>query len=305
VLAVVGPTASGKSSIAVEIAKRNNGVIINGDPFQAFRDIPIGTGQPGIEEQQGIPHIGYGELPLEHTLNPYSFGELVRSRLDSAQKSDRLPILVTGSGLYLKGIWNQLDNLPDVPRETVEKVRRLCHRLGSPALHRYLTSVDPIRASQLHPNDGSRIQRAIALHIATGERPSKYLSGQNRAVPQNWQVLLVLPQREAMRDRIARRVKNMIRAGWQNEVRQIRQAGLVQHIRSLRPLGYDIWLDDPNPETAEQKIIQATQAYAKRQVTWFRNQLPDNVLTLDPDDDNNCHKVITLFCPYSNSTISY
>ncbi|MDR2697798.1 MAG: tRNA (adenosine(37)-N6)-dimethylallyltransferase MiaA [Holophagales bacterium] len=284
-LAVVGPTASGKSSVAVEIAKKNNGIIINGDPFQAFRDIPIGTGQPSIDEQHEIPHIGYGELPLEYILNPSSFGALVRDRLDSAQKTNRIPILVTGSGLYLKGIWNQLDNLPDVPRKTVEKAHGLCHRLGSPALHRYLNSVDPIRASQLHPNDGSRIQRAIALHIATGACPSKLLSGQNRIVPQNWQVLLVLPQREAMRDRIARRVKNMIRAGWQNEVRQIKQAGLVQHLRRLRPLGYDVWLDDPDPETAEQKIVQATQAYAKRQVTWFRNQLPESVLKLDPDDE--------------------
>jgi len=285
VIAVVGPTAAGKSSIAVEIAKKINGVIVNGDPFQTFRDIPIGTGQPPIDEQHGIPHIGYGELPLEHLLNPCNFGSLVRKWVDTAQKNNRTPILVTGSGLYLKGIWNQLDDLPDAPEKIVEKVRRLCRLLGSPALHRYLASVDPIRASQLHPNDGSRIQRAIALHIATGERPSVFLSGQNRIIPQNWQVILVLPQREAMRDRVVKRVKNMIRAGWQNEVRQIIQAGLVEHIRRLRPLGYDVWLDEPDTETAEQKIIQATQAYAKRQVTWFRNQLSENILKLDPDDE--------------------
>lgn len=297
-LAIVGPTASGKSSIAVEIAKKSNGVIINGDPFQAFRDIPIGTGQPSINEQHGIPHIGYGELSLEHLLNPCSFGTLVRNWLDSAQKPDNFPILVTGSGLYLKGIWNQLDNLPDVPEKTVEKVRRLCSLLGSPALHRYLTSVDPIRASQLHPNDGSRIQRAIALHIATGTSPSDFLSGPNRIIPQNWQVLLVLPQREILRERIARRVKNMIRAGWQNEVRQIIQAGLARHIRRLHPLGYDVWLEDSNPETAEQKIIRATQAYAKRQMTWFRNQLSESVLKLDPDDEK-CPQVID-FVSYQN-----
>ena len=283
-LAIVGPTASGKSGVAVEIAKKINGTVVNGDPFQAFQGIPIGTGQPGIDEQDGIPHIGYGELPLDRVLNPAEFGSLVRNWLDTAQKNDRTPILVTGSGLYLRGIWDQLDDFPDVPQVTVEKARRLCRQLGPPALHRYLSSVDPCRASQLHPNDGSRIQRALALHFATGVRPSEFLSGVNRAVPQNWQVLMVLPQREVLRDRIARRVKKMIHAGWQREVQQLVKDDLTQHVSRLRPLGYDIWLDDPNPETAEQKIIQVTQAYAKRQATWFKNQLPD-ALRFDPDGD--------------------
>jgi len=290
-LAVVGPTASGKSGVAVEIAKKINGTVVNGDPFQAFQGIPIGTGQPCIDEQGGIPHIGYGELPLDRVLNPAEFGALVRSWLDMAQKMDRTPILVTGSGLYLRGIWNQLDDFPDVPEKTVEKVRRLCKQLDPPTLHRYLSSVDPCRASQLHPNDGSRIQRALALHFVTGMRPSQLLSGVNRTIPLNWRALMVLPQREAMRDRIARRVKNMIRAGWQREVQQLVRDGFIEHIRRLRPLGYDAWLDRPNPETAEQKIIQATQAYAKRQATWFKNQLP-NVMRFDPD---GVHNICALF----------
>jgi tRNA dimethylallyltransferase len=274
-LAIVGPTASGKSSVAVEMAKKVNGVVVNGDPFQAYKDIPIGTGQPTIEEQGSVPHIGYGELPLDYVLNPASFGILVRDWLDSVQKSGKQPILVTGSGLYLRGIWDQLDNLPDVPQKTVEKLRRLCERLGPPALHRYLCSVDPERASQLHPNDGSRIQRALALHIATGERPSELLTGTAKTIPENWRVMLIMPQRVALRERIATRVKNMIRAGWQQEVQQLMKNDLDHHLRRLRPLGYDIWLECLDPGIAEQKIIQATQAYAKRQVTWFTNQLPD------------------------------
>jgi len=284
-LAILGPTASGKSSLAVEMAKEINGTIVNGDPFQAFQGIPIGTGQPDIAEQHGVPHLGYGELPLDHVLNPANFGALVRNWLEMAQKANRTPILVTGSGLYLRGIWDQLDYLPDVPVRIVEKTRRLCQLLGSPALHRYLRAIDQARASQLHPNDGSRIQRAIALHITTGSRPSELLSGVNKVIPPDWQVLLVMPQREALRERITRRVKNMIATGWQLEVQQLVKDGFAQHLRRLRPLGYDVWLSEPNIETiktAEQKIIQATQAYAKRQATWFKNQLPD-VPQFDPD----------------------
>jgi tRNA dimethylallyltransferase len=274
-LAIVGPTASGKSTIAVEIAKQINGAIVNGDPFQAYKDIPIGTGQPTLEEQSGVPHFGYGGLPLDYVLNPATFGAMVRDWLDSAQKSGRQPILVTGSGLYLRGIWDQLDDLPNVPEKTVEKMRRICAQVGPPALHRYLCSVDPARASQLHPNDGSRIQRALALHIATGRRPSELLTGPPKAAPENWKAIIVLPLRENLRRRIAERVKNMIRNGWQQEAEQLVNNGLGCHLSRLRPIGYDVWLDDPNPETAEQKIVQATQAYAKRQVTWFTNQLPD------------------------------
>ena len=274
-LAIVGPTASGKSGIAVRMAKEIGGTVVNGDPFQAFKDIPIGTGQPRLDEQQGVPHVGYGVLPLNYTLNPASFGELVREWLGAAQKAGSPPILVTGSGLYLRGIWDQIDPLPDVPEEIVQRVRRLSHELGPPTLHRYLQAIDPSRAADLHPNDGSRIQRVLALHLATGKRPSDFLTNPSHAVPQGWQVILVLPQREEMRQRIAQRVKNMIDAGWQHEVQEIENAGQAHHLRRLRPLGYETWLDHPDPATAQQKITQATQAYAKRQVTWFRNQMGD------------------------------
>jgi len=284
-LAIVGPTASGKSGVAVHIAKKTNGTVINGDPFQAFKDIPIGTGQPRLDERQGVPHVGYGALPLDYALNPASFGALVRDWLCAAEKTGSPPVLVTGSGLYLRGIWDQLDPLPFVPEQIVQKMRRLCRQLGSPAFHRYLQAIDPNRASSLHPNDAPRIQRALALHIATGRPPSVFLTGPSRAVPQGWRVLLVLPQRVAMRERIAKRVKSMIDAGWQREANGIERAGLAHHLRRLRPLGYDAWLDGTNLETAEQKIAQATQAYAKRQATWFRNQLPD-APRFDPDGED-------------------
>jgi tRNA dimethylallyltransferase len=291
-LAIVGPTASGKSGIAVEMAKEIGGTVINGDPFQAFKDIPIGTGQPRPDEQRGVPHVGYGALPLDYTLNPASFGALVREWLCAAEKTGNPPVLVTGSGLYLRGIWNQLDPLPSVPEKIVQKTRRLSRQLGPPTLHRYLRAVDPDRASRLHPNDGSRIQRALALHLATGRPPSAFLTAPDCSVPQTWRVLLVLPQREAMRERVAKRVKSMIDAGWQREAQEIERAGLAHHLRRLRPLGYDVWLGDGaatqapsgglDPEMAEQRIAQATQAYAKRQATWFRNQLP-GLPRLDPD----------------------
>jgi len=272
-IAIVGPTASGKSGVAVEIAKAIGGAIVNGDPFQAYSAIPIGTGQPTGEELQAVPHIGYGEFPLDWPMNPDSFGTIVRDWIDSVRNDGRVPILVTGSGLYLRGIWNQLDSMPLVPEAITKKVRRLCQQLGPPALHRYLASVDSVRASQLHPNDGSRIQRALALHLATGRPPSQLLSGTTKEIPDGWRVVLVMPKRGLLRELIAKRVQTMADLGWREEAHGLQRMGLEEHIRRIRPIGYETWLDEPDPKKALQKIVRDTCSYAKRQATWFNNQL--------------------------------
>ena len=288
-LAIVGPTASGKSGIAVEIAKMLGGAIVNGDPFQAYSGIPIGTGQPTANEKQGVPHIGYGALLLDCQLNPDNFGAMVRNWLEEARKIDRVPILVTGSGLYLRGIWNQLDQMPDVPEAIAKKARSLCRQLGPLALHRYLGCVDPIRASQLHPNDSSRIQRALAIHLATGRPPNQFLSGVPKEIPQDWRVVLVMPQRELLRERIAKRVQAMADNGWREEAMRIRQEGQEEHIRRIRPIGYETWLDEPDSKEAQRKIVHDTCAYAKRQATWFNNQLPDAIPLGPCSDGEKCN----------------
>jgi len=272
--AILGPTASGKSTLAVAVAQAIGGAVVNGDPFQAYRDLPVGTGQPREEELGGVPHLGYGLLPLSAKVNPDGFGQLARTWLEAPR-----PVLVTGSGLYLRGIWNQLTDLPQVSEALAAKVRRWSDLLGGPALHRYLAAVDPVRAAALHRNDSSRVQRALALHLATGRRPSQLLDGTARGVPEGWRALLVLPSREHQRMRVAARVRQMLAQGWQGEVDRLR-AAFEPDLRRLRPLGYETLLDAPRGAAA--RIIQETQAYAKRQGTFFRNQWP-GVPTWDPD----------------------
>lgn len=278
--AILGPTASGKSALAVAVARRLGGTVVNGDPFQALQGLAIGTGQPTETEQGGVPHVGYGALPLHEPLHPAGFGAHVRQGLAEA----RNPVLATGSGLYLRGIWGQLSDLPPVAPALVERVRSWEGNLGAPALHRFLAAVDPARAAQLHPNDRSRISRALALHLATGQRPSEQLEGIQRGLPEGWKALLVLPGRERLRDRVARRVAAMIAAGWAEEVRRLAEAGQEAELRRVRPLGYELWLEGGDPRVIEAKIVQATQAYAKRQITFFRNQWPDLPIW-DPDQE--------------------
>lgn len=277
-LAILGPTASGKSALAVGLARRLSATVVNGDPFQAVAGLGIGTGQPDPAEQGGVPHVGYGVLPLSERPNPAEFGATVRGWMEGLEQA----VLVTGSGLYLRGIWGQLTELPTVPESTVLRLRDLGRRLGIPVLHRYLAAVDPGRAADLHPNDGARVLRALGLHLATGRRPSSLLAGVTRGLPPGWRALLVLPGREALRERVARRVRAQVEAGWPAEARAL--ADRRADLEELRPLGYLTWLDVADPLLAETAIIQATRQFAKRQITFFRNQWPE-VPTWDPDEE--------------------
>jgi tRNA dimethylallyltransferase len=279
-IAILGPTASGKTALAVAVARRVQGTVVNGDPYQAIQGLAIGTGQPAAGEQGEVPHVGYGVLPLSARPNPSGFGVLVRGWLSTSPE----PVLVTGSGLYLQGIWDQLSVLPEVDPSLVERVRHWGSRLGTPLLHRYLASVDPARAANLHPNDSARVQRALALHLATGQAPSTLLAGAATGIPAGWQVLVVAPGREQRRERVKARVAAQVQAGWPQEVARLVAAGHAEDLLALRPLGYAAWMGGGAPAGIQARVTQETQAYAKRQATWFRNQLP-LALTWDPDTE--------------------
>ncbi len=282
-IAILGPTASGKSALAVAVARRVGGTVVNGDPFQSIAGLAIGTGQPSKAEQGSVPHVGYGLLPLSARPNPAGFGQQARAWLEPIGS----PVLVTGSGLYLRGIWDQLSDLPAVPETTSAKVRGWVKTLGVPRLHRLLSSVDPKRAQDLHPNDGARVARAVALHLATGLKASELLTGVRAGVPEGWRVLLVLSTRELQRKRVEIRVAQQMKAGWPEEVAGLLAAGHRADLEALKPLGYlslaaAIETADAHQGAIVERIVQETQAYAKRQATWFRNQLP-GAPQWDPD----------------------
>ena len=277
-IAILGPTASGKTAVAAAVARRVLGTVINGDPYQALQGLAIGTGQPEVGERGGVLHVGYGVLPLSTRPNPADFGALVRGWLATNPQ----PVLVTGSGLYLRGIWDQLSALPEVDPALVERVRRWGTELGTPILHRFLAAVDPARAAKLHPNDSARVQRALALHLATGRAPSGLLSGAAKGIPAGWRVLVITSGRERRRERVTARVAAQVRAGWPEEVARLVAAGHAGDLITLRPLGYGAWMAGEGLLKTQATVTQETHAYAKRQATWFRNQLPDAPIW-DPD----------------------
>jgi tRNA dimethylallyltransferase len=282
-IAILGPTASGKSALAMAVARRIVGTIVNGDPYQALAGLAIGTGQPDPKDVNEVLHAGYGALPLSTRPNPDAFGAWVRNLLASIER----PVLVTGSGLYLRGIWDQLSELPSVDDRIVQKLRRLGDRLGAPILHRFLAAVDVDRAMSIHPNDGTRVQRALALHLATGQKPTDLLTGLGMTIPEHWKVLVVEPAREARRARVAARVAAQFAQGWPQEVAELLAQGHRENLLALRPLGYEalMGVSEQGLDAVRERIVIDTQAYAKRQSTWFRNQL-QTAPRWDPDQES-------------------
>ncbi|MFM8233694.1 MAG: tRNA (adenosine(37)-N6)-dimethylallyltransferase MiaA [Holophagaceae bacterium] len=275
-LAVVGPTASGKTQLATTLAKLLNATIINGDPFQSLQGCAIGTGQPTLEELEGQKNLGYGCFPLSMHLNPKDFGISVNGWI----ANDTETICVTGSGLYLRGIWNQFSPLPEVPSEVIQHYRTRTNREGTPTLYQELKTIDPKRAYELHPNDRARIERALALYEVSGVLPSQLLGGVPLEVPSDWKVVVLDPPRDLLRDSIARRIQRQISLGWPDEVASLVARGFTADLRRHRPIGYDTLMNHIEPSVAQNLITIETQQYAKRQSTWFRHQMK-NVVRLE------------------------
>ncbi len=280
-LAVLGPTASGKTKLATALAKLSGGTIINGDPFQALEGCPIGTGQPTPQDLDGQSAEGYGCFPLSTHLNPKDFGVSVNAWMKGLSET----ICVTGSGIYLRGIWNQFSPLPEVPLSIIKNIRERVDNLGTSHVYKELQVIDPDRANEIHPNDRARVERALALYEASGVLPSRLLSGFPLEIPENWKVIILDPPRDVLRESIRRRIEHQFSSGWPREVKSLMAQGHESDLRRLRPLGYEILMDQTDISMAQKLITIETQQYGKRQSTWFRHQIK-NVLRLEsiPDD---------------------
>lgn len=277
---IAGPTASGKSRAALEIAERANGVIVNADSMQVYRELSVLSARPDADDQARAPHRLYGCVPVSE---PYSVGrwlEDVSIVLDEVWRDGRLPIVVGGTGLYFRAL---LDGLVEVP-ETPEPVRRHWRgRLeseGAGALHALLRMRDPAAAERIGPSDGQRIVRALEVHEATGRPLSVWQSDHGGAgVLANAEpVSFVLwPQRQQLYARCDARFDAMIAAGALAEARQLMDLGLDPGLPAMKALGVRQLIShlrgEVDLETAITDAKTWTRRYAKRQMTWFRRNM--------------------------------
>ncbi len=276
-LVILGPTAAGKSALAIELARRWQGEVVCCDSTQLYRYFDIGTSKPRSPERLGVPHH------LMDLLEPHEIftaGDYRRRALDALaglRRRRRLPVLTAGTGLYLRALLEGLADAPARSEELRERLRGRAKLRGAPYLHRILQRLDPPTASRIAPQDAAKLIRAIEVCLSSGQ-PMSDLLRQPRPRLEGFQVVKIglLPPRPALYERIERRTRAMLAAGWLDEVRSLLARGFDPGAKPFQFIGYGELRAHlagvVDFETAVRAIQQATRRYAKRQITWFRRE---------------------------------
>jgi tRNA dimethylallyltransferase len=266
--------------LGIKLAQALNGVVINADSMQVYRDLRVITARPTPEDEAEAPHRLYGHV--DAAVN-FSVGRYVADAIQVLQEAQgrQLPIFVGGTGLYFKALTEGLSDMPPVPDEVREQVRRESEGLETPELHGLLSERDPETARTLRPSDRLRVQRALEIFAATG-RPLVSFHGAREPGPLAGRPLIKLflaPEREELRRRIDRRFESMMEQGAFEEVRALGERNLDPMLPAMRAHGVPGLLAHLRGEIPFGEAIAKgqgdTRRYAKRQFTWFRHQLPD------------------------------
>ncbi len=285
---ITGPTASGKSALALRLARERDGVVINADSMQVYDTLRVLTARPSEEEMEGVPHLLYGHVPASSL---YSTGEWLRdiiALLADLRGQGRFPVIVGGTGLYFKALTGGLSDMPAVPDEIREGLRARLIEEGAAKLHAELVSRDPPMAQTLQPGDGQRIVRALEVLEATGKSIRDFQQAKGPLIidPERAQKFVVLPERSVLHDRINRRFETMMQSGAVEEVEALLALDLAPDATAMKAIGVSQIADMLAGRVGEAEVIErsaaATRQYAKRQMTWFRNQMGDDWTRIQP-----------------------
>jgi len=274
---LAGPTATGKSELAIAIAKRFGGVLINADSMQVYRDLRVLTARPSPEEEAAVPHRLYGVLPASESCSAARWRAMALAEIAAAHATGALPILVGGSGLYFRALLEGLSSIPAIPAAIREAARRRLEALGPERFHAKLSARDPETAARLAARDRQRMLRAWEVLEATGRPLSEWQ--REGAGPYRGPVLrLVLdPPRSVLYRHCDARAEAMFAAGAVAEVAALERLELDPELPAMKALGVPeirahLAGRSPLSETVR-AVQQATRRYAKRQTTWFRHQM--------------------------------
>jgi len=274
-LIVAGPTASGKSALALAVAERLRGTIINTDSMQVYRELRIITARPTPDDEARAPHRLYGMRAAAEAGSVAWWRDEAVLAMDAAREAGRLPILTGGSGLYFAALTDGLAEIPDPGPEARTEARRLLAEQGPMALHASLAHVDPATAARLKPEDSQRIARAWEVWRGTGRGLAAWQDNRSAPAPWRFSAILLDPPRDALRAAIATRFDAMLRDGALEEVRALLALGLDPSLPAMRAHGVpelSAYLRGAlSLEEAGRRTELVTGQYTKRQATWFRH----------------------------------
>lgn len=293
VIVIGGPTASGKTQLAIEWALRINGEIISCDSRQIYKYMDIGTAKPTLEERNLIPHHLIDIIYPDEIMSAGEFQKLARACIEDIYRRGKVPLLVGGTGLYIRAVIRDINFPPKVDESIREMIKEKVKKEGLSRVYEELQRIDPVTANKISPNDEIRITRALEVYYATGKPISYYRRGIDVDYPEYNIVYFVLnPPRDLLYKRIEERVDKMIKLGLIDETKYILSLGYSPELPSLQTLGYREIIKYIHGmyslESAVEEIKKETRRYAKRQLTWFRNEIRVRLISYEEVEDAFC-----------------
>lgn len=276
-IAVVGPTASGKSALGIWLARKLGGEVVSCDSTQMYRGFDIGTAKPSMEERKGVPHHLVDVLEPTEEATAGGYRERAIEVLNGLRDRGRLPIFVVGTGLYLRVLLEGLAEVPLRSEPLRDRLRGLAGKRTPGHLHRMLKKLDPETAKKIAPADEQKLLRAVEVCLLTRKPLSEVYQGGRKPL-EGWRAIKIglQPKRETLYERVHARTDEMLKRGWMEEVRGLVESGMPAKAKPFDFIGYkelrEVLAKKMELEEAQAAIQQATRRYAKRQMTWFRRE---------------------------------
>ncbi len=290
VVVIVGPTASGKTAVSIELAKKINGEIISADSMQIYKYMDIGTAKPTLDEMQGIKHYMLDVVMPDETFNVAKYKSMAESAIEEILKKGKVPIIVGGTGLYINTLVDGIE-FADVPcdeeyrNELIEKG----YREGAMSIYKELEKVDSESAKKIDPNNIRRVARALEIYKVTGKTKTQLDIESRKEVKYDYRLFGMEWDRETLYNRIDLRVDKMIEAGLIDEVRNVTEKFKISNT-AVQGLGYKEVIEFLNGNISYEEMIEKlkleTRHYAKRQLTWFRRD--KRIKWIKPDENATC-----------------
>ena len=275
---IAGPTASGKSELGLRLAEHFDGVVINADSMQVYKELRVLTARPGAAEEARAPHRLYGILPVDDPCSAGRWLALAKAELERAAAAGRVPIVVGGSGLYFSALVDGIADIPAIPKPVRQQARARLNEIGAAAFHAELHRTDPEMAARIPVSDPQRLLRASEVLAGTGVSLADWQRrGRANALADGWLGIVIETPRATLYERCDRRFEGMLEAGALAEVKALRQAGVDRELPAMKALGIPEllrYLDgEIDLEEARKLAKRATRQYAKRQLTWLRRKM--------------------------------
>ena len=301
VLGIVGPTAIGKTTVAIDVANKVNGEIIGLDSRQIYKGMAVGTAQPTVEELAAAPHHLIGLKDPDSPISAGKYAKLVLHLVKDISERGKEPIICGGAGLYYRAITKGIFSESETDLDVREKLIQEYEETGPDGLLNQLQELDPEYAVKVHPNNKKRLVRALEIYTVTGKPPSEHFNRQEKfGIPtlDLFTVLLTIDRKE-LDKRIAKRTAKMLNSGWIEETKMLRKGIDPIAMHPMDSIGYRqiaAFLDGKlNEEELEVKIILRTCQYARRQLQWFRQENIDLTIDIGIAPDNLADHIVTGF----------